>query len=299
MEKQKRIKWFLAIISVVIIWSMSWSIYKVALNYTPPLLFGGMRSLLGGVILALVLLPQWRKIQWQKYWYVYVIVALFNTTIFIGVQSVGLQYLPSGLFSVIVYIQPVLVVLLARIWLRESISPLKAVGLIIGFLGVATVSIRGISGDISVTGILLALFSASGWAIGIVYTKKTSAYVHSLWLVALQFIIGGLFLISAGIMTESFSAIVWNPIYIASLFYGGIFGGVCATALYFKLMSSSEASKVGSFIFLVPLLAVVYGCLFLNEPVSISLFEGMALIILSIYLINKKVGYKPKTEMYP
>src|SRR3954469_14247993 len=159
MEKLSKPKSALAIALVVLIWGFTWPIYKIALEYTPPVLFAGMRTLLGGVLLALVLLPQWRKIEWKKTWPIYLISALFNIIIFNGVQTFGLQYLPSGLFSVIVYLQPVLVVLLAWMWLKESLSVMKIVGMIIGFLGVVVVSMDGISGDISLLGILLALIT--------------------------------------------------------------------------------------------------------------------------------------------
>ena len=157
---------------VVLVWGLTWPIYKVALEYTPPLLFAGMRTLLGGLLLATVLLPQWRNIQWKKTWPIYVTSALLNIIIFNGVQTVGLQYLPSGLFSVIVYLQPVLVVLLAWIWLKEPLSVIKVVGMIIGFLGVVVVSMDGISGKISFIGILMALITGIGWAVGVVFVKN-------------------------------------------------------------------------------------------------------------------------------
>ena len=59
-----------------------------------------------------------------------------------------------------------------------------------------------------------------------------------------------------------------------------------ATVVYFKLMSAGESSKVSSFTFLVPLIAVNIGTLLLHEPFTISLFVGMILILFSIYLIN-------------
>lgn len=299
MEKLSRPKAAIGIAFVVLVWGMSWPIYKVALGFTPPLLFAGMRTLLGGLLLALVLLSQWRKIQWKKTWPIYLVSALFNIIIFNGVQTVGLQYLPSGLFSVIVYLQPVLVVLLAWLWLKESLSVIKIVGMIIGFLGVVVVSLDGISGKISFIGILLALITGIGWAIGVVYVKKTSTQVHGLWLVALQNIIGGLFLSGVGISVENVSEIVWNLPYTSSLLYGGILGVTGATAIYFKLMSSGESSKVSSFTFLVPLIAVGIGTLFLGEPFTISLLEGLVLILLSIYLINRKGFQKTKeTKAY-
>ena len=285
----------ISIAFVVMIWGLCWPVYKVALDYSPPLLYAGMRTLLGGLLLALTLLPQWKKIQWKRNWYIYVTVAFFNTIIFNGVQTIGLQYLPSGLFSVIVYLQPVLVVLIAWLWLKESLSTIKIVGLMIGFLGVVLVCLDGISGKISYIGITLALITAIGWAFGVVFVKKTSTQVHGLWLVALQSIIGGSFLTGSGLAVENMSKIVWNSSYIFCLIFGSIFSMALATAVYFKLMSSGEASKVGSFTFLVPLIAVGIGTIFLGEPFTISLLEGMVLILLSIYLINRQSSTKAKT----
>lgn len=289
MEKMSKPKAAFAIAFVVLIWGLCWPIYKIALEYTPPFLFAGMRTLLGGIMLAFVLLPGWRKIQWKKTWPIYMISSFFNIMIFNGVQTFGLQFLPSGLFSVIVYLQPVLVVLLAWLWLKESLSPIKIAGMIIGFLGVVVVSLDGISGNISILGIILAFVTGAGWAVGVVYVKKTSSLVDGLWLVALQNIFGGVILSGIGLSTgEGLSEIVWNVPYVSSLLYGAILGVTGATAVYFKLMNSGESSKVSSFTFLVPLISVGIGTLFLGEPFTISLFSGLVLILLSIYMINRK-----------
>ncbi|KAA9028387.1 DMT family transporter [Niallia endozanthoxylica] len=292
MGKMTKSKAAMAIAFVVLIWGLCWPIYKTALEYTPPFLFAGMRTLLGGIMLAIVLFPKRNHIQWKKTWPVYMISALFNIIIFNGVQTYGLQYLPSGLFSVIVYLQPVLVVLLAWVWLKESLSPIKIVGMIIGFLGVVVVSLDGISGNISFYGILLAFLTGAGWAVGVVYVKKTSSLVDGLWLVALQNIIGGIFLCSIGLSTENLSSIIWNIPYVSSLMFGAILGVIGATAVYFKLMNSGESSKVSSFTFLVPLISVGIGTLFLGEPFTITLLLGLVLILLSLFMINRKGSQK-------
>lgn len=296
MNKISKTKASLGIAFIVIVWGVTWPIYKMALQYTPPLLFAGMRSFVGGILLSLVLLPQWRQIQWKKTWPIFLISALFNIMIANGVQTVGLQFLPSGLFSVIVYLQPVFVVLIAWIWLKEPLSTFKVMGMLIGFLGVAIVSLHGMSGKISVLGIILALITGLGWAIGVVYVKKYSTLVHGLWLVAFQNILGGFFLSGVGMYVENVSEIVWNGPYIFSLLYGSILAVIAATAVYFKLMSSGESSKVSSFTFLVPLIAVVIGTVFLGEPFTMSLLVGMILILLSIYLINGNLMQKIKKD---
>lgn len=288
MENLSKLKVVGGIAIVVLIWGSVWPIYKIALNYAPPILFAGLRSILAGILFSAFLFPKRGDIRLKEVWHIYLISAIFNIIIFYGLQSFGLQYLPSGLFSVIVYIQPVLVVLLAWLWLKESLTTMKIVGIIIGFLGVIFVSLEGISGNVSTIGIIMALITGIGWAIGTVYVKKTSSLVNGFWLIAIQNLIGGAFLIITGMTTEELSSIKWNLPFIATLLYGAVFGVTLAFVIYFKLINAGEAGKVSSFTFLVPLISVLIGTVFLNEPFKLSLLFGMILILVSIYMINRK-----------
>lgn len=290
-------KTFAAIAGLVLIWGFSWPLYKVALSYTPPILFAGMRPLIGGIVLSTLLIPQWKKIKWRENWRIYCISALLNTFLFFGLQTIGLNFLPGGLFSVLVYFQPVLIGLLGWLWLGERMSIIKITGLIVGFLGVAAVSSEGFTGHVSILGIVLALATAIFWAIGVIYVKKVSHKVDSLWMVGLQSLIGGMVLTWIGVVTEDWSSIVWNGKYLFGLSYGSILGVAAAYILYFKLVNSGEATKVASFTFLVPLIAVLVGTLFLGEKFTYSLLVGLILIVISIYFVNhsgKKQELKTK-----
>lgn len=286
--KNSNIKTIISLISLVCIWGSVWPIYKYALQFSPPVLFSGIRSTIAGFLFALILIPQWKQIKWKENWSVYVISSIFNVILFYGMQSVGLQYLPAGLYSVIVYLQPVLVVILAWAFLKESLTRNKIIGVFLGFLGVVMVSLDGISGKIAPVGFVLALITAIGWAIGTIYVKAKSNAVHGLWLVALQNVIGGLCMLFYGLGVEDIRVIEWNGSFIVCLIYGAIFGVALSFVLYNQLMSKGEAGRVSSFTFLVPLIAVLLGTIFLDEPFTITLFIGMVLILLSIYLINKQ-----------
>jgi drug/metabolite transporter (DMT)-like permease len=279
---------------LVVVWGISWPIYKIALAYTPPILFAGMRTLLGGFLLAFVYVPRWKQIRWRENWPIYVISSVFNVILFYALQTVGLLYMPSGLFSVIVYLQPVLVGIFAWLWLGEAMTALKIMGLIIGFLGVAAVSAGGLSGHIAILGIVLALVTSLAWSIGTVYVKKVSQRVDSIWLVAFQCMIGGIVLTALGSSTEQWSDITWNVPYLIGLIFGIIFGISASWVVYFTLVNSGDASKVASYTFLVPLISVLSGTLFLHEPFSVYLLIGLALIAVSIYLVNRKP--KPSLE---
>ncbi|WEG13520.1 DMT family transporter [Pullulanibacillus sp. KACC 23026] len=281
-------KWFLMMAGLIIIWSLSWPIYKVALVYTPPLLFAGMRCLLGGALLAGFIWKTRDRIQWKKNWKIYVITGLLNITLFYGLQTEGLKLVPSGLFSVIVYFQPILVGLFAWLWLGETMTLTKVLGLILGFLGVISVSAEGFSGHVSILGILFGLLSALSWAFGTIYTKKMAHSVDSLWMVALQCLIGGVVLMISGLSTEKWSSIVWNGTYFSGLAFGAILGIAISWIFYVTLVKTGDASVVATFTFLVPMLAVVIGTIFLSEPFTKLLFVGIILIVASILLVNKK-----------
>jgi drug/metabolite transporter (DMT)-like permease len=288
MEEISRTKRYSLILFLVLSWGASWPIYKISLAYTPPLIFAAMRTLFGGLLLAIIIIPKWKLIRWRENWLVYFISSIFNVVIFFGLQTVGLMYLPEGLFSVIVYLQPVLVSVFAWLCIGESMSLLKIIGLVMGFLGVACVSAQGFSGKISIIGIILALVTAFSWAIGTIYVKKINNRVDSMWLVAFQSFLGGILLTGFSSVSEKWSSIIWTVPYFLGLLFGFVIGIAATWVVYFKLVNSGDASKVASYTFLVPLIAVFSGTLFLGEPFTMSLVIGLLLIIVSIYIVNRK-----------
>lgn len=112
-------------------------------------------------------------------------------------------------------------------------------------------------------------------------------------MVALQCIIGGVFLLGTGSVFESRSAIEWNRNYLSGLGFGATIGIPLAYILYYNLVNG-EASKVGSYTFLIPIVAVLLGVLFLGETVTYSLVIGMLLVAISIYFVNFQ--YKTKNK---
>lgn len=267
-------------------WGASWPIYKLAVPYTPPLLFAGMRAFFGGILLTIIIWKSRKEIQWRKNWQKYLISTFFNSILFVGLQTIGLNYLPGGLFSVLVYVQPILLGLFAWLLLGEYLSGVRILGLFIGFIGIIVASADGLTTHVSVIGVTLALLTGIGWAYGVIYIKKVSREINAYWMVAIQSMIGGAVLLSAGTALESWSEIVWNASYIFGLVFGMTIGIPLAYIIYYTLVNKGEASKVGSATFLVPILSVVIGVVFLGETLTYKLLIGMALVGISIYLVN-------------
>ncbi|MGG4143273.1 DMT family transporter [Paenibacillus algorifonticola] len=276
------------LIFLVFIWGINWPLTKYALDFSPPLLFAGIRTLIGGILLVGFAIWKRGPLRLKQNWLIYLIASMLNIIMYYSFQTIGLQYMPAGLFTAIVFLQPVLLGVFAWLWLGEAMYPLKIIGLLLGFAGVAAITTGGISGHISVWGLLLAIVSAISWAGGTIYTKKMAARVDSLWMTAMQVAIGGVVILGTGSMTESWSDIVWNMSFIFDTLFISIFVIAIGWLIYFKLIRNGDSAKVGSFMFLIPLIAIVFSVLFLNEHVTINLAVGLALVASSIIVVNRK-----------
>lgn len=284
----KLFKRIIAFTALILAWSSVFPVIKIGIADSPPLLFAGIRTLIGGFLLLLVALIWGGPIQFRKLWPVFLISSIFSVQLFFGLQTMTIMLIPSGLTAVLIYLQPVLVGILAWIWLGEPLSAKKVIGLMLGFFGVFTISLEGLSGTFSLIGILLGVFSAFSWAIGTIYFKLVQDSISLYWLLAVQFLLGGFVLFTAGLLFESWSDITWGPRFWISNLYSALIGIAFAYILYLNLLKEGEASRISAYLFVVPLISVVLGTIFLNESFSFPLIIGGSLIVIGIYLVNRQ-----------
>lgn len=90
-----------------------------------------------------------------------------------------------------------------------------------------------------------------------------------------------------GTGVERWSAIHWTGAFIWLLLVIALLVIAAGWLVYFTLIGSGEATKVGSFTFLIPLISALVSAVFLHERVTISLILGLLLILASIYFVNR------------
>ncbi|HKH77451.1 MAG TPA: DMT family transporter [Rubrobacteraceae bacterium] len=281
----------LAFVLLVVFWSSAFSAIEIGLRYAPPMLFAGVRSLIGGLAMLLVALAWGGRPDFRREWPAYAALAALNVVLFLGFQTYAIMYLPSGSAAVLIYLQPILVGLFAYFLLDEPLPAVKVAGLGLGFFGIAVVSAGGFFGEMppgASLGVAFGISSAFAWASGTVYFKRAQESVSTLWAVAIPFLLGGAVLTAFGLVVESPAEITWNGPFVASLLYAAIIGTGLAWLLWLGLVRAGEASRVAAYIFFVPLVAVLIGALFLGEALRISLIVGVVLVVTGIYLVNKQ-----------
>jgi O-acetylserine/cysteine efflux transporter len=276
-----------AIVLLVLAWGSTFSAVKIGLDSVPPVLFGGMRSVLGGAVMVVLAFTRSGLPRLRETWPLYALLTLLNVVGFFSLQTLAILELPSGLAAVLIYLQPVLTGVLAAPLLGESLGWSKVLGLLVGFAGIVVVSAGALEGHVSGLGVAYAVTGALVWSLGTIAFKKYADRVDSWWAVALGFFVGGLVLSLAGGVFEG-TDIAWSPEFVAAFVYAAVIGTAISWSLWFGLVGTGEAGRVASYIFFVPIVALVTGALVLHESLGASLLAGAGLVIVGVYLVNRR-----------
>jgi drug/metabolite transporter (DMT)-like permease len=275
-----------AIVLLVLAWGSTFAAVKVGLDSAPPLLFAGLRSMLGGALMVVLAFVRSGTPRLRECWPAYALLTLLNVVLFFSLQTLAILELPSGLAAVLIYLQPVLTGVLAAPLLGESLTWLKVGGLLVGFAGIVVVSAGAIEGHVSGLGVGYAVAGALAWALGTIAFKRYADQVDVWWAVALPFLVGGVVMTLGGAAVEG-TAVAWSGEFVVAFVYSAGVGTALSWSLWFGLVGSGEAGRVASYIFFVPLVSLVIGAVYLHETLGPSLLAGAALVIVGVFLVNR------------
>lgn len=272
---------------LVLAWGSTFAAIEVGLEHAPPILFGGIRSVLGGALVGVLALARSGLPDLRHSWRIYAILTWWSVVVFFTLQTLAIEELPSGLAAVLIYLQPLLVAVVAWRVLGESMGTAKVVGLVLGFAGIVLVSAGAFDGHISPGGVAYAVIGAVAWTIGTILFKRHHEHIDVLWAVAIPFFVGGIVLTILGAATEG-TEISWSPGFVAALAYASVIGTAMAWGLWLGLVAVGEAGRASAYIFMVPVVAVLLGVLLLDETFRPSLAGGSILVVLGIFLVNRR-----------
>ncbi|WP_299488340.1 EamA family transporter [Acaryochloris sp. IP29b_bin.137] len=266
--------------------------YVVATEFLPPnhpLLVASLRALPIGVLLTIGL----RKLPQGIWWGRILILGLLNIGLFQALLFVAAYRLPGGVAATAGAIQPLLVALLSWLVLSDKPSQLSFVAAISGCIGVGLL-VLGPSARLDGIGILAALASAAAMGLGTVLVKRWRPPVPLMVFTAWQLTAGGLMLLpiallAEGPLTQLSRTNLWAFIYL------GVIGTGLAYALWFRGISKLNATAVSYLTLMSPLVATLIGYVFLQETLTLIQLLGVAIVLGSVLLGQKK----PSTRAHP
>lgn len=270
------------ILATTVLMGSSFSVGKLGLQDVSPLLLVGIRFTLAGLLMALVVRRRPRP-RTARRWAQVALVGLFQTTGVMGAIFISLQTITASESSILTFTNPLMVVVLATLFLGARYRLLQWLGVGFGFLGVLIT--LGFHLDLRF-GTILGLLGAMSWSVATVLIKRWGQAFDTWTLTAYQMLIGGIALLALSTLLERPMFIV-TGMSVAVLLWLAVMASIVQFALWFWLLQNGDAAKTSAFLFLAPFFGVLSGWLILGEPLTRSVALGGLLIAIGIVLVNR------------
>ena len=279
----KKLKIWIALLTVYIFWGGTYLFIHFAVETIPPFIMAGSRFLLAGAVLYI-----WRRLsgdsaptrgQWLRAAAVGLLLLLGGN----GLLSLAEQHVASGISSLIIGSVP--------LWMTtiEAMRPggvrpnwLGAIGLVIGFGGIALLVAPSLMGGQSVNapllGVITLLCAAFFWSLGSIYSHIAHLPDSILLSTGMQMLAGGVGLFLAGTFTGEWRQLVLANITARSWFsmlYLVLFGSMAGYTAYAWVLRAAPVSLVSTYAYVNPLVAILLGSLFAQETLRECFIIGL------------------------
>lgn len=280
-----------AFATLYLVWGSTYLVIRIGLKTDlPPSLFAGARLLPAGLIL--LAFARWRGRSLRIALHEYRIVAIVGLFLLVGgMYSTYLseRVIPSGLAALIVALLP--------LWmaLAESFVPgmdrpsaRGIAGLLIGFTGLGVLMAPRLAGFTGtpeeILGIATQVLGTWLWTTGSVLSKRHPVKTDALVATGYEMLTAGAVLLGIGTLKGEWPSFVLTPSGAGALAYLVLMGSCVAFTAFVWLLRNAPASKVMTYAYVNPVIAVFLGWLVLAEPVDGWVLAGMAIIVAGVAL---------------
>lgn len=285
---------------IYFVWGSTFLAIRIGVREVPPFLLAGMRFLLAGVILYAWMRAKGTVSPTIREWASASLVAVLIFVLDYGLLFWAERRVPSGVAAVMMATIPLFMAIAEILFLRTQRLTLRlGTALLVGLGGVVVLVSRslGLTEDpISHSGAIALVIAAGSWAIAAVLLRKLPLPASKPMSSAAQMLTGGVWLtmLSAalgefhGFRVQSVSRNAW-----ISLVYLIIAGSVIAYTAYVWLLHYESPTKVGTYAYVNPVVAVAVGYFFGGEAVGPRTILGTLLVLVSVVVITTTRAKKP------
>lgn len=286
-------KILLAFAIIYFVWGSTFLAIRVGVREVPPFLLAGMRFLAAGGVLYAVMRARGTPSPAAREW-----ISAASLAVLIFVLNYGLvfwaeQRVPSGITAVMMATIPLFMALSEIVFLRtQRLTPRLTVSLLVGIAGVGVLvshSSRFGESAIDTRGAIALLVGALSWSLASALSRKVRLSDSKPMSSAAQMLAGGVLLtLTAGILGEfrDFHPQVVSRGAWLALLYLIVAGSIIAFTAYVWLLHYESPTKVGTYAYVNPVVAVALGHFLGGEAVGLRSILGTLLVLVSVVVIT-------------
>jgi drug/metabolite transporter (DMT)-like permease len=284
----------LAFASVYIFWGSTYLAIHVAGELLPTPIVSGLRSIISAILILSIAIARGKglRVPPGEGWKLVVVGILFMSFNNMGLTW-GEKMVPSGFASLVISVIPIMIALLEMFTGGEALNKRGWTGTLLGTLGIGVLvwpaihtSTHGTAGySRPVFGTFVLLGAALSFAVGSVLSRrfqfKADTFVATGW----QIGSAGIFNSLTALVTGSFHRAVWTWQGFGAVVYLSIFGSLFGLVAFTYLLKNVAVTKVSTYAFVNPVIAVLLGVLVLHERLAPAELLGMAVIVCAVAMV--------------
>jgi drug/metabolite transporter (DMT)-like permease len=286
-------KVLLAFAIIYFVWGSTFLAIRVGVREVPPFLLAGLRFLIAGLVLFAWMRAKGTVSPTARQWFSATLLAVLIFVLDYGLLFWAERRVPSGIAAVMMATIPVFMTLSEILFLKtQRLTPRLGAALLIGIGGVLVLVSRSISfGDspIDTIGAIALIVAAIGWSVGSALTRKLPLPSSKAMSSGAQMFAGGVLLMITsaalgefrGFRVQAVSLKAW-----LALAYLIVAGSIVAFTAYLWLIHHESPTKVGTYAYVNPVVAVLLGYFLGGEGLSLRTIMGTMLVLVSVVVIT-------------
>jgi drug/metabolite transporter (DMT)-like permease len=286
-------KTLLAFAIIYVLWGSTYLAVRVGVREVPPFLLAAMRFLVAGLVLYGWMIARGERspnlLQWLSAFLLAVLIFVFDY----GLVFWAEQRVPSGPTAVMMAMIPVFMALSEIAFLRtQRLTVRLALALLIGIGGVAVLMSHSLylgGAPIDTAGAVALIVASMSWSAASALTRKLPLPSSKVMSSGVQMLAGGVLLALTaaslgefrGFRPETVSRTAW-----LSLLYLIVAGSIVAFTAYVWLIHHESPTKVGTYAYVNPVVAVLVGYMWGGEELGLRTILGTLLVLISVVVIT-------------
>ncbi|RYY56148.1 MAG: drug/metabolite-transporting permease [Chitinophagaceae bacterium] len=301
-RKEQRSKSIFALALVCFFWGTTWVASKVGVSHMPALQMAAIRQLIAGLLFTVYFLSRKAALPTRGEWGAIVVLTFLNFVISNSFTAWGIQYIPSGLGSIIGATFPLWLVVIGLFSSKARLPKKALLGFLLGFAGICVIFYDHLDELFDPGfqfGIFLSVFATLTWAFGTIYTKRQAASFNPYFSLGLQMLISGTILLFTTKSLSNAGLPVFLPIaeipwqaWMAIL-YLVVFGSIVAFGAYLYALQNLSTEQTSIYAYINPVVAILLGSVIFDESLTVYIASGGAVTLLGVYLVNRALKSRP------
>jgi len=290
----------LAFAIIYFVWGSTFLAIRIGVREVPPFLLAAMRFLVAGAVLCGWMMARGERSPSGRQWLSAFLLAVLIFVLDYGLLFWAEQRVPSGIAAVVMATIPVFMALSEIVLLRTQRLTVRLVlALLVGLGGVALLMSHSLNlggAPIDRAGAVALIVASISWSIASVLTRKVPLPSSKFMSSGAQMLAGGALLaVTAGALGEFHNFHPWNVslgVWL-SLLYLIVAGSIIAFTAYMWLIHHESPTKVGTYAYVNPIVAVLAGYFLGGEPLGPRTILGTLFVLISVVVITTMRARKP------